>query len=294
MAGGCELSSRGLLKRFVVLCECGCDGFARQFTRLPTPTVASYGGLPATFANLVPTNVVTGTSAAVGWTGHQWYSNVLYYADRFAGFFVPPVSANYSFYVASDDMSELWLSPDQFAANASMVASVQTWSATPWIYWSTMSTAISSPKYLVAGKRYYIQVRHQQAGSVDFCFLGVRIFNPPGRFNSTVRDARYSAVHERQTVTISTAYRGASHTVTVSFAANISGSFMLNITGVGVTAAVPANASALTFLTAITAKAPLNGCAGSLLSVTRTNITSPSVCCMLVRDRCLDCSSRMC
>lgn len=40
-----------------------------------------------------------------------------HYATRMTGFFVPPKTGNYSFYVRSDDSSELWFNIDGVGSN---------------------------------------------------------------------------------------------------------------------------------------------------------------------------------
>ena len=247
-----------------------------QFKTLPTSFSQSLASLPAAFLDPVPTNVTVVTTGAVGWAGPVQYSGLSYYADRFTGFIVPPVTGNYSFYLASDDQGDVRVSPDQFASNATVMAYVQTYSPAPWIYWTT-AASISAPVHLLAGQPYYIQTRHLQGQGLDFGFVGVRLYNPSGRFNSTLRDMRVSAVHERQTVSLSATFRAASHAINVTSAANSStiGYFMLNITGAGLTSAIAANATAAAFKTTVSTKAPLNGC--SSYTVARVAITAANV-----------------
>ena len=55
-------------------------------------------------------------------TPQQWSE---YYGQRIRGYIVPPSTGNYTFWIASDDYSQLWLSTDNDPANKSMIAYVQ-------------------------------------------------------------------------------------------------------------------------------------------------------------------------
>ncbi|MHC4283284.1 MAG: PA14 domain-containing protein [Planctomycetota bacterium] len=44
------------------------------------------------------------------------------------GFLYPPVSGDYTFWISSDDASELWLSTDDNPANKALIAFETTWS----------------------------------------------------------------------------------------------------------------------------------------------------------------------
>ncbi len=48
-------------------------------------------------------------------------------SERIYGYFMPPVTGNYIFYVASDDSAALWLSTDNTPANVYEIAQVQSW-----------------------------------------------------------------------------------------------------------------------------------------------------------------------
>src|SRR5439155_1355797 len=50
------------------------------------------------------------------------------YANRFSGFFIPPTTGDYVFFVCSDDDSDLFLSTDDKPANKRMIAQETNWS----------------------------------------------------------------------------------------------------------------------------------------------------------------------
>ncbi len=54
-----------------------------------------------------------------------------YYGQRISGTIQPAESGDYTFLIASDDNSELWLSTDDNPANAAQIASVPFWTEPP-------------------------------------------------------------------------------------------------------------------------------------------------------------------
>ena len=51
------------------------------------------------------------------------------YGQRVRAFVVPPISGNYTFWIASDDTSDLFISTDETPANEALVAYVSSWTA---------------------------------------------------------------------------------------------------------------------------------------------------------------------
>ncbi|MBX9851267.1 MAG: DUF4832 domain-containing protein [Cytophagaceae bacterium] len=81
------------------------------------------------------------------------------YGQRLRGYICPPATGNYTFYIASDDQSELWLSTDQDPLNKVKIASVTGWTnSREWNkYPSQQSVTIS----LVANRKYYVEALHK-------------------------------------------------------------------------------------------------------------------------------------
>jgi hypothetical protein len=73
------------------------------------------------------------------------------------GWLVPPISGDYTFWIASDDNGELWLSTDSDPLNKVRVC-YQPFSAESR-RWNTYSEQKSSLIALVAGQAYYYEVR---------------------------------------------------------------------------------------------------------------------------------------
>lgn len=87
------------------------------------------------------------------------------YGLEITGFIVPTTTANYEFYIASDDASSLWLSTDETAANASLIAQqpgcCNTFTHAP-------GGLSSNPIPLEAGKKYYVRAYLKEGGGGDF------------------------------------------------------------------------------------------------------------------------------
>ena len=121
-------------------------------------------------------------AAAIFETGVSFADN---YANRFSGFFVPSETADYVFFVASDDDSDLFLSTDATPANKRMIAQEASWSNSR--SWNTTGAGLASQKrsdqwvdasgatpwaagiHLLAGAHYYLEgVHHEGGGGDDF------------------------------------------------------------------------------------------------------------------------------
>jgi hypothetical protein len=90
------------------------------------------------------------------------------YGSVLRGYLIPPISGNYTFYIASDDNSALLLSPTTNSANAGQIASVaggEVW--TDLYQWNKYASQRSAPRALVAGQAYYIEARQKEGSGGD-------------------------------------------------------------------------------------------------------------------------------
>ncbi|UCG49832.1 MAG: hypothetical protein JSU94_08615, partial [Phycisphaerales bacterium] len=87
------------------------------------------------------------------------------YGTRIHGFLNPPVTGTYTFWIASDDNGELWLSSDADPGNAVLIATVPGWSSSR--EWTKYPEQQSSPVTLTAGTSYYIMALQKEAGGGD-------------------------------------------------------------------------------------------------------------------------------
>ena len=98
------------------------------------------------------------------------------YGARFRGYVHPPVTGQYTFWIAADDSAELWLSPDDRAENKRRICQAAEWSLFFHNWWQN-SEQESSPMILEAGRRYYIEALHKEGGGGDFFSVA---WQPPG------------------------------------------------------------------------------------------------------------------
>ena len=93
------------------------------------------------------------------------------YGSRVRGYVVPPASGDYTFFIASDDDSQLRFSTDTNPANATVIASVSGWSgASVWTKYASQTSPVQTG--LVAGQRYYIEALHKEGGGGDHVSVG--------------------------------------------------------------------------------------------------------------------------
>lgn len=88
-----------------------------------------------------------------------------YYGSRIRGYLHPPTDGSYTFWIASNDYSKLWLSTDGNPANASLIAEVPGWTNSR--EWDKYPEQQSSPIYLYGGQKYYIEVLHKENSGDD-------------------------------------------------------------------------------------------------------------------------------
>lgn len=85
------------------------------------------------------------------------------YGQRISGYVIAPQTGNYTFWIASDDQSELNLSSDENPANKTNIAFVSGY--TDSREWNRFASQQSAPIPLVAGRRYFIEaVMKEYAG----------------------------------------------------------------------------------------------------------------------------------
>ncbi len=92
----------------------------------------------------------------------NWGDN---YGTRMFGWLTPPQTGDYTFWIASDDASELRLSTDANPANAKIIAGVNTY--TNPREWTNESNQKSALVTLHAGQKYYIEALHMEATGND-------------------------------------------------------------------------------------------------------------------------------
>ena len=92
----------------------------------------------------------------------NWADN---YGTRIRGYIHPTVTGSYTFWVAGDDNTDLYLSTNDDPANSSRLAFVDGWISPG--EWNKYSTQQSAAVNLIAGQKYYIEVLHKESGGGD-------------------------------------------------------------------------------------------------------------------------------
>jgi len=87
------------------------------------------------------------------------------YGAVLRGYLIPPASGTYTFWVASDDNSELWLSATTNPATMTRIAYVTGYTS-PRV-WTQYSSQKSANQSLVAGQAYYIEARLKEGSGDD-------------------------------------------------------------------------------------------------------------------------------
>jgi hypothetical protein len=130
------------------------------------------------------------------------------YADNYGaqmiGYFYPPVTGDYIFYLAADDGANLYLSTDDTAANKKLIAQESGWSnARNWdtvgggstieaknsqtfagTQWATKDPAGGAKITLTANQPYYIEALVKEGGGGDN--LAVAVAAPDGSIDQTL------------------------------------------------------------------------------------------------------------
>lgn len=113
------------------------------------------------------TNVWTGTTNYTGtlatFTTPQDVADS--YSRQLIGYIQVPTTGDYTFWIASDDASRLYLSTDSTAANKAQIATVSGY--TGFQSWDSQAGQKSATFTLTAGQAYYMEVQHNEGGGGD-------------------------------------------------------------------------------------------------------------------------------
>ena len=105
----------------------------------------------------------------VDWADH--------YGTRVRGYLHPPATDNYTFWISSDDASELWLSTDEDPANKVLIAGVAEWTNSR--EWNKYAGQKSSPIPLTGGQKYYIEALMKEHEGGDNLAVAWSLDNNP-------------------------------------------------------------------------------------------------------------------
>ncbi len=154
----------------------------REFwTGVPGGAVADLARAPGFPARPEGVSMPAEFEAPVNWADH--------YGTRMRGFVHPPVTGNYTFWIAGDEQAELWLSPDADPARKALVARALRWTEPRG--WDQTPGQKSAPQRLEAGKKYYVEALQKEATGGDGLAVGWQL--PDGKMERPIPGSRLSA-----------------------------------------------------------------------------------------------------
>lgn len=111
------------------------------------------------------------------------------YGQCVRGYVTAPMDGFYTFWIASDDNSELWLSTSETPSQRRRIASVNNWT-NPRDWEVNPATQRSEQIRLEAGKRYYVEALMKEAGGDDNLAVGWQL--PDGSLERPIPATRLS------------------------------------------------------------------------------------------------------
>ena len=165
------IPGRWLLVLLLVLTPClrGGSLLREVYLRIPGVALADLTNNPAFPAKPSSTNLITDLFEAPTDVADN-------YGQRLSGIFTAPVGGPYTFWIAGDDASGLFLSTDATREKRRQIASVPGWTSPR--EWGRYTEQQSAPITLVAGGRYYLEALQKEGGGGDN--LSVRWLRPDG------------------------------------------------------------------------------------------------------------------
>ncbi len=119
------------------------------------------------------------------------------YASRVTGYICPPQTGNYTFWIAGDDATELWLSTDSTTGNKTKIAFNLSWTGSR--EWNKYSSQRSTLIYLEAGRKVYIEALHKEGNGGDNLSVAWQL--PDGTIEGPIAGSRLSPYKTLQTST---------------------------------------------------------------------------------------------
>lgn len=110
------------------------------------------------------------------------------YATRIRGYVCAPITGEYTFWIASDNQGELWLSSDESQENISKIAYSIDWNN--FREWDKYESQQSLPIYLIAGQKYFVETLHKEHDGGDNLSVGWQL--PDGTFERPIAENRLS------------------------------------------------------------------------------------------------------
>jgi len=120
-----------------------------------------------------------------------WDPDADNYGGRIYGWLYPPQTGDYTFWIASDNDSELWLSTNDDPENVALIASVDGWTGAN--EWDKFPTQKSEPVSLTVGSKYYVTAIWVEGTGGDHCRVA---WQGPGFKKRTIIAGDYLSPYE--------------------------------------------------------------------------------------------------
>ncbi len=147
-----------------------------------------WNNLSGTLIANIPVNATPSSSSVL--TSFEGPSNITdHYGSRIRGYICPPKSGAYSFFIASDDNSELWLSTNELPVNKIRIANVAGYTASR--EWSKYASQRSGLINLEANRKYYIEALQIDGTQGDNLAVGWQL--PDGSMERPIPGNRLSS-----------------------------------------------------------------------------------------------------
>lgn len=184
------------------------------FSGITGPSLASLTNSP----NYINGNATVSQLTSLVETGGNVADN---YGQRIRGYFVPPVTGTYRFWIASDDNSVLMLSPDESSSNVREIASVADWTSSR--QWTKFASQKSADIPLTANRAYYMEVLHKEGGGGDNLAVG---WQPPA-YNLLGPDDGFDSLTGGTSASIVAGASPVNESVTMAFDGNAQSKFLV-------------------------------------------------------------------
>jgi hypothetical protein len=174
-----------------------------------------WSNLPGTDIRSIPVNQPpTQTTELTSFSTPNYTGNE--YGSRIRGYVCPPTDGTYTFWIASDDGSELYLSTDDNPANKRKIASVTGY--TNIGQWTKYPTQQSAPIQLEAGRLYYIEALHKEDRGADHVAVGWQL--PDGTMQRPIPGTRLVKFNHAPVVELTTPEDGQTFTTATTIGLN--------------------------------------------------------------------------
>jgi hypothetical protein len=167
------------------------------------------------------------------------------YGQRVRGYVTAPASGQYTFWIASDDHSELYLSTTEDPAKKVKIASVTGYSGAR--EWTRFASQQSVKITLEAGKRYYIEAAMLEVWGGDHLAVGWQL--PNGTMERPIGGNRLSPVGSIATTTSTPIIQPTTQPTTTLTTGKITRKYWARVLGDGVSAVPTTNPTTTTELT---------------------------------------------